>query len=73
MGINQDPNYRTPVLVMNVCICVQVVMLIGVGGDSFVSRLTTSDTFSYLCLQDGSTLLFGSERFFEHFDMLFTV
>lgn len=33
----------------------------------------TLDTFPYLCLQDGSTLLFGSERFFEHLDMLFAV
>lgn len=36
-------------------------------------RLQTLDTFPYLCLQDGSTLLFGSERFFEHLDMLFAV
>lgn len=32
-----------------------------------------SDTSSYLRLQDGSTLLFGSERFFEHLDVLFAV
>lgn len=29
--------------------------------------------FHYLCLQDGSTLLLGSERLFEHLNMLFTV
>lgn len=39
----------------------------------FSLRLQTLDTFPYLCLQDGSTLLFGSERFFEHLDMLFAV
>lgn len=39
----------------------------------FSLRLQTSDTFAYLCLQDGSTLLFGSERFFEHLDVLFAV
>lgn len=27
----------------------------------------------YLCLQDGSTLLLGSERLFQHLDMLFAV
>lgn len=73
MGINQYPNYRAPVHVMNACICVQIVMLIDVGRASFASRLTTSGPSSYLCLQDGSTLLFGSERFFEHLDMLFAV
>lgn len=29
--------------------------------------------FHYLRLQDGSTLLLGSERLFEHLDMLFAV
>lgn len=29
--------------------------------------------FYYLRLQDGSTLLLGSERLFEHLDMLFAV
>lgn len=50
-----------------------VLFLIGVGRAQFASRLKASDMFSYLRLQDGSTLLFGSERFFEHLDMLFAV
>lgn len=35
--------------------------------------LDDEDDYSYLCLQDGSTLLFGSERFFQHLDMLLAV
>lgn len=45
----------------------------GMKTNVFPLRLPTWNTFAYLCLQDGSTLLFGSERFFEHLDMLFAV
>lgn len=39
----------------------------------YCMRTNKLRVFHYLCLQDGSTLLLGSERLFEHLDMLFAV